>query len=92
MTDTPKARAPRPILITLAAATLTASLGISVASVLLPTLTRSFSATVSDVQWVVLAYLVSITVAIVSAGRLGDLFGHRRVLNLGLVIFATASA
>ncbi|WP_288940127.1 MFS transporter [uncultured Roseovarius sp.] len=92
MIDTPKARAPRPILITLAAATLTASLGISVASVLLPTLTRSFSATVSDVQWVVLAYLVSITVAIVSAGRLGDLFGHRRVLNLGLVIFATASA
>ncbi|QDY70584.1 MFS transporter [Qingshengfaniella alkalisoli] len=92
MINTPRARTPLPILITLAAATLTASLGISVASVLLPTLTRSFSATVSDVQWVMLAYLMSTTVAIVSAGRLGDLFGHRRVLNLGLFVFAAASA
>ncbi|TRD15563.1 MFS transporter [Palleronia caenipelagi] len=91
MIDTPQARTPIPILITLAAATLTASLGISVASVLLPTLARSFSATVSDVQWVVLAYLMSVTVTIVSAGRLGDLLGHRRVLIAGLVIFIAAS-
>ncbi|RNF33061.1 MFS transporter [Paracoccus methylarcula] len=89
MTDA--ARISIPILIALAAATLTASLGISVASVLLPTLTRSFAATVSEVQWVVLAYLISVTIAIVSAGRLGDLFGHRHVLISGLVIFTTAS-
>lgn len=91
MTDTLQTRTPIAILITLAAATLTASLGISVASVLLPTLMHSFSATVSDVQWVVLAYLMSVTITIVSAGRLGDLFGHRRVLISGLVIFIAAS-
>lgn len=78
-------------LIALAAATLTASLGISIGSVLLPTLTQAFSATVSDVQWVVLAYLMSVTIAIVPAGRLGDLYGHRRVLTIGLVIFVVAS-
>ncbi|EPX83409.1 putative transport protein [Salipiger mucosus DSM 16094] len=78
-----EARAPLPILTALAAATLTASLGLSVASVLLPTLTRSFDVTVSDAQWVVLAYLMAVTVAIVSAGRLGDLFGHRRVMVSG---------
>lgn len=91
MADTAQTRIPIPILIALAAATLTASLGISVASVLLPTLTRSFSATVSDVQWVVLAYLMSVTIAVVSAGRLGDIFGHRRVLIAGLAVFITAS-
>lgn len=80
-----------PVLITLAMATLTASMGISVASVLLPTLTDSFSATVSDVQWVVLVYLMSVTMMIVSAGQLGDLFGHRRVLVSGLLVFVAAS-
>jgi MFS family permease len=80
-----------PVLITLAMATLTASMGISVASVLLPTLTHNFSATVSDVQWVVLVYLMSVTMMIVSAGQLGDLFGHRRVLVSGLLVFVAAS-
>ncbi|WP_180899657.1 MFS transporter [Martelella soudanensis] len=91
MADTAQTRTPIPILIALATATLTASLGISIASVLLPTLTRSFSATASDVQWVVLAYLMSVTIAIVSAGRLGDILGHRRVLIAGLAVFVTAS-
>ncbi|MBY6121472.1 MFS transporter [Mameliella alba] len=80
-----------PVLIALAGATLSASLGISVASVLLPTLTRSFAVSVTEVQWVVLAYLVSVTITIVSAGRIGDLFGHRRVLIGGLILFAVAS-
>ncbi|MEM8569853.1 MAG: MFS transporter [Pseudomonadota bacterium] len=91
MSDTPKTRAPLPILIALSAATLTGSLGISIATVLLPALTRSFDATVSEVQWVLLAYLMALTIAIVSAGRLGDLLGHRRVLIAGLAIFIAAS-
>ncbi|WP_298920965.1 MFS transporter [uncultured Roseobacter sp.] len=91
MANSAKVQTSLPVLLALSAATLTASLGISVASVLLPTLAHSFSATVSNVQWVVLGYLMSVTITIVSAGRLGDLFGHRRVLIWGLVIFSTAS-
>jgi MFS family permease len=75
----------------LAGAMLLASLAVSIASVALPTLSRVYSAPVSSVQWVVLAYLIAATVAIVLAGRLGDLFGHRRVLIAGLVLFAIAS-
>ena len=78
MSDTTSDRSSVPVLAALAAATLTASMGISIASVLLPALTRGFSATITGVQWVVLAYLLAVTVTIVSAGRLGDLFGHRR--------------
>ncbi len=76
----------------LAASILLASLGISIATVALPTLARAFSADVQEVQWVVLAYLLGVTVAIVSAGRLGDVRGHRGVLLCGLVLFTSASA
>ena len=75
----------------LAGSILLASLGISVTTVALPTLAFAFSASVQQVQWVVLAYLVSLTVAIVSAGRMGDLYGHRRVLLSGLLLFALAT-
>ncbi|WP_428925022.1 MFS transporter [Marinibacterium sp. SX1] len=91
MTDIAPGGPSLPILTALAAASLTASLGISVASVMLPTLTRSLAATVSDAQWVVLAYLMAVTVTIVSAGRLGDLFGQRRILIAGLIVFIAGS-
>jgi MFS family permease len=80
------------LLAALAGSILLASLGISIATVALPTLARVFSAGVPQVQWVVLAYLLAVTAAIVVAGRLGDLHGHRRVLIAGLVLFTLASA
>lgn len=83
---------PKPsALAALAGAMLLASLGVSIATVALPTLTREFSAPVATVQWIVLAYLIAVTVTIVLAGRLGDLFGQRRVLIAGLALFAVAS-
>lgn len=80
-----------PALTALAGAMLLSSLGVSIATVALPALGRDFSASLSGARWVVLAYLVSATVAIVLAGRFGDLFGHRRVLVAGLVVFTLAS-
>jgi MFS family permease len=80
-----------PALAALAAATLLASLGISIASVALPTLARAFSVSISEVQWVVLAYLLSVTVMVVVGGRLSDLYGQRRVLLGGLIVFALSS-
>jgi MFS family permease len=75
----------------LALSVLVSSLGISIATIALPALAREFSAPISAVQWVILSYLLAVTVAIVTAGRLGDMFGHRRVLLIGLLIFASAS-
>lgn len=71
---------------------LLSSLGTSVANVSLPTLAHVFAARFQDVQWVVLAYLVSITALIVSAGRLGDTVGRRRLLLAGIFLFSAASA
>lgn len=68
------------------------SLGTSIANVALPTLAKSFDATMADVQWVVVSYLLSVTSLIVGAGRLGDIVGRSRLLMAGIMVFATASA
>lgn len=67
------------------------SLGISIANVALPTLGAAFGASGQQVQWVVIAYLVAVTAFLVTAGRLGDLLGRRRLLLAGIAIFTLAS-
>ncbi|HSC84441.1 MAG TPA: MFS transporter [Pseudomonas sp.] len=70
---------------------LLSSLGTSIANVGLPTLAQAFNASFQAVQWVVLAYLLAITSLVVSAGRLGDLIGRRRLLLAGLFLFTLAA-
>src|SRR5690242_12143931 len=70
---------------------LLSSLGTSVANVGLPTMARAFSASFQEVQWIVLAYLLTITTLIVSVGRLGDITGRRRLLLAGIFLFTAAS-
>jgi MFS family permease len=75
----------------LALSMLLSSLGTSIANVALPSLAEAFDATLQEVQWVVLAYLLAITSSIVGAGKLGDLVGRRRLLRAGLLVFTVAS-
>ncbi len=70
---------------------LLSALGTSIANVGLPTLAHAFAASFQEVQWVVLAYLLSITTLIVSVGRLGDITGRRRLLLAGIFLFTVAS-
>lgn len=70
---------------------LLSSLGTSIANVALPALAHAFTASFAQVQWVVLMYLLAITILIVSAGRLGDVIGRRRVLLAGIALFTVAS-
>jgi EmrB/QacA subfamily drug resistance transporter len=78
-------------LVSLSLAMLLASLGTSISSVVLPTLAEAFAASFQEVQWIVLAYLLAITTLIVSVGRLGDMFGRRRLLVAGILLFTAAS-
>ncbi len=75
----------------LSLAILLSSLGTSIANVALPTLAASFGVSFQAVQWVVLAYLLAVTIAVVGAGRLGDRIGRRRLLLHGISLFAAAS-
>ncbi|MDH1520960.1 MFS transporter [Achromobacter mucicolens] len=81
----------RALLCCLSLAMLLSSLGTSIANVGLPAFTQAFGAPFQSVQWVVLAYLLAITIAVVSAGRLGDLIGRRRLMLAGLAWFTAAS-
>lgn len=79
-------------LASLSLSVLLSSLGTSIANVGLPTLAQVFNASFQQVQWVVLAYLLAITTLIVSAGKLGDIVGRRRLLLAGIALFTLASA
>ncbi|MCC7373992.1 MAG: MFS transporter [Verrucomicrobiales bacterium] len=70
---------------------LLSSLGSSSANVSLPEVAHSFAASIQEVQWIVLAYLLAVTTLIVGAGRLGDRLGRRRLLLTGLFLFSAAS-
>ncbi|PKA68609.1 putative MFS family arabinose efflux permease [Pseudomonas baetica] len=78
-------------LTSLALSMLMPSLDTSIANAGLPTLAAAFDATFQQVQWIVLAYLLTITTLIVSVGRLGDALGRRRLLLIGIGIFTSAS-
>lgn len=75
----------------LALSMLLSSLGISIPNVALPTLAQAFTVSFQEVQWIIIAYLLAITMMIVSVGRLGDIMGHRRVLLAGIFLFTVAS-
>ena len=76
----------------LALSMLLSSLGTSIANVGLPALSEAFAAPFGQVQWVVLAYLLVVTTLVVGAGRMGDLYGRRRMLLAGIAVFTAASA
>jgi MFS family permease len=70
---------------------LLSSLGTSIANVGLPSMAHALHASFQGVQWIVLAYLLAITTLVVGAGRLGDVYGRRRVLLWGITLFTVAS-
>ncbi|MBB3558818.1 MFS family permease [Rhizobium sp. BK512] len=70
---------------------LLASLGTSIANIALPDLAKAFSAPFAEVQGVVVSYLAALTISVVVAGRLGDLYGLKRMQLAGLTLFAVAS-
>jgi MFS family permease len=64
----------------------------TVVNVALPSIQRSFDASLSALEWTINAYSLSFAVLLVTGGRLGDIFGRRKVFLVGVVVFATASA
>ncbi len=63
----------------------------TIVNVALPSLGRSLDAGVSGLQWIVDAYTLVFAGLLLTGGYLGDRFGHRRILVLGIVGFAGVS-
>ncbi|HET6548210.1 MAG TPA: MFS transporter, partial [Solirubrobacter sp.] len=64
----------------------------TVTNVALPSIQRSFDASLSALEWTINAYTLAFAVLLVTGGRLGDIFGRRFVFLIGVVVFAVASA
>ncbi len=60
-------------------------------NVALPTLQRELDASVSALQWIVDAYALVFACLLLAGGGLGDRWGRKRVLQIGLVLFAVFS-
>ncbi len=64
----------------------------TVVNVALPAIDRELSVGLSGLQWVVDGYVLTLAALLILGGSLGDRFGRRRIMLIGLVGFGTASA
>lgn len=64
----------------------------TVVNVALPFLQSSLNTTAIGIQWVVEAYALFLSALLLVGGSLGDRYGRRRIFNIGVVVFAVASA
>jgi EmrB/QacA subfamily drug resistance transporter len=64
----------------------------TIVSIAAPEVQKQLGLTNTGVQWAVNAYLLSLAALFAFGGRLADTVGHRRMVTLGVVVFATASA
>ncbi|GGL62960.1 MFS transporter [Streptomyces fumigatiscleroticus] len=67
-------------------------LDVTIVAVALPSMQRELHASAAAVQWVVSGYALAFALILVTAGRLGDAFGRRRVFLLALAAFVVCSA
>ncbi|MBO1337808.1 MFS transporter [Streptomyces sp. VRA16 Mangrove soil] len=63
----------------------------TVINVALPTIASGLHATSAQLQWIGGGYLLALSVAMLPVGRLGDRFGHKKVLLGGITLFGLAS-
>jgi EmrB/QacA subfamily drug resistance transporter len=66
-------------------------LDVTIVNVALPTIRESLKFSESALAWVVNAYLLTAGGFLLLGGRLGDLYGHRRLFLIGIVLFTLAS-
>jgi len=66
-------------------------LDVSIVNIALPQIANSFTADISQLQWIVDAYTIAFAVLMLSAGGMGDLLGARRLFQFGLLLFGIAS-
>src|SRR6201981_2103559 len=64
----------------------------TVVNVALPSIQRDLHASLSALEWTINAYTLTLAVLLVTGGRLGDIFGRRRLFLIGVLVFGVSSA
>jgi EmrB/QacA subfamily drug resistance transporter len=65
---------------------------ISIVNVAIPSIQRDLDATYAQIQWVLAGYQLAFAVMLITGGRLGDIFGRKRLFMTGMAGFTLASA
>lgn len=78
-------------LITVAVGVMMVALDGTIVAIANPAIATDLGATFADVQWITNAYFLALAVTLITAGKLGDRFGHRQTFLIGVVGFAVAS-
>lgn len=90
-TTSPSAPALRDVLIALMSAIFLGALDQTIVAVSMPAISAQFS-DVGLLAWVISGYMVAMTIATPVYGKLGDLYGRRRMILIGMGVFTVASA
>ena len=86
----PPVRTGLPLLV-IATAQLMLVLDDSIANIALPSIQNALDISAADLPWVINAYILSFGGLLLFGGRIGDLFGRRRMLQVGTALFTAAS-
>ena len=72
-------------------ATIIVVLDNTVLSVAIPTIMREFDTSLASIQWVITGYALTFATFLIIGGRLGDVYGHRKVFIVGATLFGAGS-
>ena len=89
-TDVATSRA-RGVLVVTCLSTLVVNANTSAVSILLPAISQDTGMSVTTLQWAVTGYSLVGAATIVTSGSLGDVFGRKRVFQLGLLLFVVSA-
>src|SRR3989475_7356035 len=64
----------------------------TIVNVAIPAMSTGLNTTLDQILWVLNAYILVYAVLLITAGRLGDLYGQRTLFAIGLFVFTAASA
>src|SRR5262249_18407924 len=64
----------------------------TIVAIAIPQLQGDLSLSSTGVQWIINGYLLSLSALFAFGGKLADVAGHRRMVVIGVIVFATASA
>ncbi|BCJ36740.1 MFS transporter [Actinocatenispora thailandica] len=64
----------------------------TIVTIAVPAISDGLTASLDDILWIQSGYVLVYAVLLITAGRLGDMFGGKRIYLIGLVVFVLASA
>ncbi|MEZ0068680.1 EmrB/QacA subfamily drug resistance transporter [Streptacidiphilus sp. MAP12-20] len=85
-------KAPKGLLPVVLTATFMSALDFFIVNVAIPSMQRHLGASAGAIQWIMAGYSLALAAGLITAGRIGDIVGRRKLFALGLALFTLASA